>query len=243
MRIRTVLAALALPSAIVVAPALSAQSSPPPAAAPQSLIETSGRAEARIVPDRATITVGVESRGATAAAAAADNARRQRAILDTLRSLGLTSDLLSTQNYSVSPEMQYPQGGQPRVTGYTVSNVVRVEVRRLDDVPRIIDASLAKGANQIASLQFYSSKADSVRRVALAQAVANARADAEVLARAAGGSLGALLELSTEPNEIRPITVPIAMARMSAAAPTPIEPGEATISAFVSARWAVQGAR
>jgi uncharacterized protein YggE len=243
MRIRTVLAALALPSAIVVAPALSAQSSPPPPAAPQSLIETSGRADARIVPDRATITIGVESRGATAAAAAADNARRQRAILDTLRSLGLTSDLLSTQNYSVSPEMQYPQGGQPRVTGYTVSNVVRVEVRRLDDVPRIIDASLAKGANQIASLQFYSSKADSVRRVALAQAVANARADAEVLARAAGGSLGGLLELSTEPNEIRPMTVPIAMARMSAAAPTPIEPGEATISAFVSARWAVQGAR
>src|SRR6185437_16465381 len=205
VRTATVVIALALSSSAAAASALGAQTSTAPSAI-QSQIQTAGRAEARIVPDRATIMIGVESRGATAAAAGSDNAKRQRAILDTLRSLGLTSDLLSTQNYSVSPEMQYPQGGQPRVTGYTVSNVVRVEVRRLDDVPRIIDASLAKGANQIASLQFYSSKADSVRRVALAQAVANARADAEVLARAAGGSLGALLELSTEPNEIRPIT-------------------------------------
>lgn len=243
MRIPPALVALALSSVAVPAPPLVAQTPTSPPSAPQSLIQTTGRAEVRIAPDRATITIGVESRGATAAAAGADNARRQRAILDTLRSLGLTSDLLSTENYSVSPEMQYPQGGQPRVTGYTVSNVVRVEVHRLDDVPRIIDASLAKGANQITSLQFYSSKADSVRRVALAQAVANARADAEVLARAAGGSLGGLLELSTEPSEVRPIAVPIAMSRMAGAAPTPIEPGEATISAFVSARWALQGAR
>jgi uncharacterized protein len=243
VKIPIVLATLALSSTAATGPALRAQASGSPSPTVQSQILTSGRAEARIAPDRATITVGVESRGATAAAAGADNARRQRAILDTLRSLGLTSDLLSTENYAVSPEMQYPQGGQPRVTGYTVSNTVRVEVHRLEDVPRIIDASLAKGANQIASLQFYSSKADSVRRVALARAVANARADAEVLARAAGGSLGALLELSTEPNEVRPVAVPIAMARMSASAPTPIEPGEATISAYVSARWALQGAR
>ena len=233
---------LALSSMFAATPTLAAQAPTSPPSAHQSLIETTGRADVRIVPDRATIMIGVESRGATAAAAGADNARRQHAILDTLRSLGLTSDLLSTQNYSVSPEMQYPQGGPPHLTGYSVSNVVRVEVRRLEDVPRIIDASLAKGANQITSLQFYSSKADSVRRVALAQAVANARADAEVLARAAGGSLGALLVLSTEPNEIRPIGTPIAMARM-APAPTPIEPGEATISAVVTARWELQGGR
>src|SRR6185437_5715305 len=161
VRTATVVIALALSSSAAAVSALGAQTSTAAPSAIQSQIQTAGRAEARIVPDRATIMIGVESRGATAAAGS-DTAQRQRAILDTLRSLGLTSDLLSTQNYSVSPEMQYPQGGQPRVTGYTVSNVVRVEVRRLDDVPRIIDASLAKGANQIASLQFYSSKADSV---------------------------------------------------------------------------------
>ena len=207
-------------------------------------VQTVGRAEARVSPDRATIIVGVQSRAATAAAAGSDNARRQRAILDTLRSLGLASDQLSTENYSVSPEMQYPQGGTPRVTGYQVSNNVRVDVRRLDDVARIIDAALAKGANEISSLSFYSSKADSARRVALATAVANAKADAEVLARAAGGSLGGLLELSTQPTEVRPLVIAGAMPRMAAAAPTPIEPGQMTVAVEVYARWALNsGAR
>jgi hypothetical protein len=232
----------ALNAASLASAASSQVPASPPLAPPQ--VQTGGRAESRVAPDRATITIGVESRAATAAAAGADNAKRQRAILDTLRALGLSGDMLSTQNYSVSPEMQYPpNGGQPRVTGYQVTNSVRAQVRRLDDVARIIDASLAKGANEISSLEFYSSKADSVRRVALGQAVADARADAEALARAAGGSLGPLIELSTSPSETRPFAIAGSMQRMAAAAPTPIEPGQATITVTVSARWAFVGPR
>jgi uncharacterized protein YggE len=207
-------------------------------------IATSGVGEARISPDRATIFIGVQTKATTAAAAGTENARRQRAILDTLKAMGLTSEQLSTANYSVSPEMQYSPNGTtpPRVTGYTVSNTVRAEVRRLDDVGKVIDAALAKGANEISSLQFFSSKADSVRRVALSVAVMNARADAEALARAAGGSLGQLLELSTSESPSRP--VPIVMARMAEAKQsTPIEAGEQSFSASVSARWAFLGGR
>lgn len=211
---------------------------------PQSQIVVSGLGEARVTPDRATIMLGVQSRAATAAAASADNARRQKAILDTLRALGLASEQLSTANYNVSPEMAYPTmgAGAPKVTGYTVTNTVRADVRRLDDVARVIDAALAKGANEISSLQFYSSKADSARRAALTAAVADARMDAEVLAKAAGGTLGALLELSTSETPVRP--VPMMMrAAPAAAAKTPIEPGEQTVSATVTARWAFLGAR
>lgn len=199
-------------------------------------IVTSGVGESRVAPDRATIFVGVQSRGATASIAAADNARRQRAILDTLRSLGFGGDQLSTMNYNVSPEMQYnPNNQPPKVTGYIVSNTVRVEIRKLEDVARAIDASLAKGANEISGLQFFSSKADSVRRTALAVAVANARSDAEALARAAGGALGPLLELSSSIAPDRPEFR--GMTAMAARAPTPIEPGQQTISANVLARW------
>jgi uncharacterized protein YggE len=201
-------------------------------------IVTMGIGEARVAPDRATILIGVQSRASTAALAGADNARRQKAILDTLRAIGLSGDQLSTINYSVSPEMQYsPNGGTPKVTGYVVSNNVRVEVRRLDDVGRVIDAALAKGANEISSLSFSSSKADSVRRAALAEAVSVARADAEALARAAGGSLGGLLELSTGSPPIRPMMEMSLSKSAMAAQRTPIEPGEQTITANVTARW------
>jgi len=184
--------------------------------------------------------VGVQSRATTASAAGAENARRQRAILDTLRALGISGDRVSTLNYNVVPEMQYNPNGQtaPRITGYTVTNTVRAEVVRLDDVGKVIDAVLSKGANEMSGLQFYSSKADSARRAALATAVANAKADAEVLARAAGGTLGALAELSTSEFPVRPMQ-DMAMARVAAQGParTPIEPGQQTIEASVSARW------
>jgi uncharacterized protein YggE len=204
-------------------------------------IVTTGTGEARVSPDRATIVIGVRSRASTAAAAGADNARRQKAILDTLRALGLTSEQLSTANYSVWPETQptSPTNSTPRVVAYNVSNTVRAEVRQIADVGKLIDAALAKGANEISSLQFTSSKADSARRSAMASAVADARADAEALARAAGGSLGSLIELSTASAPIRPIMFDARMEMAAkAAVPTPIEPGEQTVSATVTARWA-----
>lgn len=208
--------------------------------APQ--IVTTGSGEATVAPDRATIMIGVQSKAATAAAAGADNARRQKAVLDTLKALGLTPDLLSTMNYNVFPETQYNQTtGTSRVTGYTVTNTVRADVRQIGDVGRLIDAALAKGANEISSLQFYSSKADSARHAALAKAVASARADAEALARAAGGGLGMLMELSTTSEPIRPVVYAAARMDMAAKAPTPIEPGQQTITAAVTARWTFVG--
>jgi uncharacterized protein YggE len=206
------------------------------AGSPLGQIVTSGSGEVRVTPDRATIFVGVQSRAATAASAASDNSKRQRAILDTLRALGLESDQLSTMNYNVSPEIQYnPNSQPPKITGYSVTNTVRADVRRLDDVARIIDAALAKGANEISGLQFYSSKADSARRAAMALAVTNARADAEALAKAGGGALGAMLELSTT-SFVRPMSEAIGGVAMARAA-TPIEPGQQSVSATVTGRW------
>ena len=224
----------------LLAPPIRGQTQTPPQ------IVVTGTGEARIAPDRATIMFGVQSRAATAAAAGSENARRLRAVIDTLRSMGLGADQLSTVNYSVSPEMQYsPSGNQPpRVTGYVVTNSVRADLHRIDDVGRVIDGALAKGANEVTSLQLMTSKGDSTRRAALAAAVADARAQAEVLARAAGGTLGALIELSSAQEPIRPILQPLMRASSAMASTrTPIEAGEQTITATVTARWTFVGGR
>lgn len=212
-----------------------AQLAPP---SPARII-TSGEAQVRVTPDRATILVGVQTRGATAAVAGASNARTQKAILDTLKSMGLGSDQLTTQSYSVNPEMQYPPSGGPgRVVGYTVSNVVRVELKRIEQVGPVVDASLAKGANQINSIQFSSSAAGEARRTAMADAVRDARSDAEVLAKAAGGSVGPVIEITSSAPPIRPMYGEIMMRSAAKAdVTTPIEPGEQVISATVSVIW------
>jgi uncharacterized protein len=209
-------------------------------------ISASGVGEARVTPDRAVIMIGVQSRGTTAAAAATANATRQRAIIDTLVALGIPRERIATMHFNVYPEMRHDAATQrERILGYNVSNTVRVELQRLDKVSTAIDAALAKGANQINSLNFYAQNTEEPRRQALAQAVQGARSDAEAMARAAGGTLGDLQELTTGQLS-QPIPLQRQMAARGAVAmdmATPIEPGEEVVRVTVTARWKFVGSR
>lgn len=218
-----------------------------PAAIPPQIV-TSGVGETRTTPDRAMLEVSVQTRAPTAAAAATQNAEKQRAVIAALRAQGLGAEQITTVNYNVYPDMRHdPRNAEePKLVGYVVTNSVRAELREVGKVGAVIDAALAAGANMISSLSFYSANTDAERRTALAAAVEKARGDAEALARAAGGSLGALLEMSTA--ELRPPQPMYANARMSLQAgnamDTQIEPGQQTLTVFVNARWAfVSGSR
>ena len=202
---------------------------------------TSGQGEAKVAPDRASLLVNVQTRGATAAAGAAENAQKTRAVLDALGKLGLPREQLGTEGYSVTPELRYDKdGGSPRVTGYVVTNTVRAETHRVEQAGAMIDAALGAGANMINSLSFYAASIDAPRREAIGAAVASARADAEAMARAAGGTLGSLLEMSTQGPTIPPRPMyGMAMGRgqIAQAEPTPVNPGLQTVTVFVTARW------
>lgn len=195
-------------------------------------------AKAKIVPDRASVLVNVQTRAPTAAAA--DNAQHTKTVLDALGRLGLSREQLTTENYSVYPEMKYDNtGSAPWVIAYVVTNSIHAESRRVDQVGPIVDAALGAGATMISSLSFYASSVDEARQQALSRAVASARADAETIARAAGGSVGALIDISTNGPTLSPRPmVDLGMrAKTMAAEPTPISPGQQNISVQVSARW------
>lgn len=208
-------------------------------AAPPSLV-TAGQGEAKVTPDRASVMINVQTRALTAAAAAAENAQRTRAVLNALEKLGLPKDQLSTEGYAVNPEMVYGNGVPPRVTGYVVTNTVKAETKQTSQAGAIIDAALGAGANMINGLSFYASSIEAPRRQAIALAVANARADAEAMAAAAGGSLGNLIELSTQGPTIPPHPMFEVSLRKGAVAAeqTPVNPGLQTVTVFVNARWA-----
>ena len=210
-----------------------------PTLEPIPQIAVTARGEIRVAPDRATIQISVQTRAPTAAAAASENALKQKAVFDALRALGFEPDQLSTINYNVFPEQRYEPNKEPVVIGYNVTNTLLVDVKKLSQVGPVIDAALAKGANMITSLQFYASNTEDARRTAIATAVRKARLDAEAAAAAAGGSVGALLEVSIGAYYAPPPR-PMVMARATMAgaeADTPINPGEQMLSVDVSTRW------
>jgi uncharacterized protein len=212
-----------------------------PARPPIPQIVTSASAEVRVSPDKAMVSIGVQSRASTAAAAASQNSQKQRAVIDAIKAKGVSAEQITTTNFNVVPETVYDREGKaaPRTATYLVVNTVNVDLKRIDLVGSVIDAALLAGANQINSLQFGLQNADSARRAALTQAVTKAKADAEAIARAAGGYLGTLLEVqATDYQEAPPIPF-AARGRIAAAAEmqTPVEPGLETVRASVVVRW------
>ncbi len=241
---RTVPAFLLTSIALLAGCASSSQAQvPAPPAIPERerpVIQASGNAQVSVTPDRAAIMLGVTTRGTNVTEATAENARIQRSVIDAVRRQGIPAERIGTTGFSVNPEYRHDPRGErpPTITGYHVHNIVRVEVHQVDRIGAIIDAALAAGSNNMQGIHFWSSTMNEARRRALSEAVANARADAEAMARAAGGELGALeaLQHGVIPD-VRPM--PGVAYRMEAAqaADTPIMPGEQTFTVTVMGRW------
>lgn len=203
-------------------------------------IVTTGQGEVQVTPDRATIAVGVQTRALTAAEASATNGRKQKAIIDAVRAKGVLAEMITTTGFNVQPEVKYDRQGSPPVTtGYLVSNSVTIQLQRTELAGAVIDASLAAGANQVHSLTFSISNPDSARRAALTIAVVRARGDAEAAARAAGGSLGTLIELTATDYDVPVFRMAAMSARLetSVADVTPVEAGLQPVRAAVTVRW------
>lgn len=236
------LIALALGAASLAAAHLTASttSAQTPTPMPPPQISVQARGEVQVAPDRARVQVGVETRARTAALAAAENNKKQTAILAAIRALGVPSSAITTLNYTVMPVQRYDEKERRVVMdGYTVSNIVQVETDKLEQAGGIIDAGLSNGANRVAGLDFLVKDAAKARDAALALAVESARRQADVAAKAAGGQIAELLELNIsdfERPEPRPM---LAMAKMSSAeaTPTPISEGLSTVVVTVSTRW------
>jgi uncharacterized protein YggE len=98
MRLRNSLIPLAAFAAL--AAPLGAQA-PVPAPPPQ--IVTNGEGEAQVTPDRARVHLAVETRGKTAAEAAAENARVQTAVIARLRAIGIPAERSPLSAITCSP--------------------------------------------------------------------------------------------------------------------------------------------
>jgi uncharacterized protein YggE len=162
-----------------------------------SQLVSHGRGEARVAPDRATVELSIETRSADPAEARRLNARKEAAVLGRIRALGIPASDVTTVAYLVGGDWE----GSSRDRDNVARSVVRITLRRPEQVGSVVDSALAAGATRVASIEFASSREAEVRRTALAAAITEARADAEAMARAAGGTLGPLVELTTEPTE------------------------------------------
>lgn len=172
--------------ALAVAPGLAWASVGAPAR-PLTTLRVAAEATVSQMPDRAYLDVGVKTESRHSRAAATRNADVTSKVLAAVRRAAGPGARLTTSNYSVAPQYRYSTDGRPPIlTGYEVSNVVRIRLNNLMRVAAVIDAASAAGANLQQNLRFALRDPQAARLRALAQAARRARGAARALATALG---------------------------------------------------------
>ncbi len=193
-----------------------------------------GTGNADVVPDVADWSFGVRSRATTASDALSANASAMRAVLDALRSAGISKEDVQTTDVSLYPETA--DDGRT-VTGYSASSTVTATVRKLGEAGKVVDAAVRAGANDVYGPNLHPSDTHEAYGEAVDKAFDDARAHAEAIAAKAGVSLGAPMAI-VEGGGYVPGPV-MGYDQAAAAEVAPVEPGTQQVSASLTVTFAI----
>ena len=201
--------------------------------------------------DVAVISLGVESREETVAAARGAAAESMTSVLDALSALGVADDDIVTTSLDIYPievwvevEDEVGSHNEPRITGYVVNNRVRVTVRDIEMADEVIDEAAEVGGDliRINNVRFTvgdpAAHADEIRL----RAVEDAEAKADLYAEAFGVELGPVVFMQESsgavPAEQGNVRLEMALAN-STGASTPIESGDISLSITIQAGFSI----
>lgn len=246
-RSRTTLALAAVTTAVLVAAGVAVVAATTGAAAATDApdsdargVSVAGTGRASGTPDLLRFTVGVQVTAASVDAALGSANAAQARVLAVLEQRGVDDRDVQTTGVRIEP--RYDAKGQA-ITGYVVSEDVRVEVRELATAGETISASVAAGgdAARLSGVQFVLEDDEALREQARDAAFAQAKAKAEQYARLSGRELGAVQSIR---EDVRPPSggyeASMAYDATAARASVPLEAGSTEVSVDVQVRWALR---
>jgi uncharacterized protein YggE len=210
---------------------------------PLRIVSVTGSGEVKAQPDMAYLTLGVDARRPTLNEARAEVNATVEKILALTRELKIEPRHVDSTRLNVQPDYRWDEKTSRQVLlGYVVNRQVEIELRDLDKLGPLLERAVTAGANQVSSPRLDSSKRKELERQALANAVEDARLNADALARAAGTRLGPVQNLSAGGGGPQPVFMQrgmVAAAPMADAAEKSYAPSEMNFSATVSAQYTI----
>lgn len=201
-----------------------------------------GHGSVEVVPDMATVSLGVTSEAKTGAAAMVQNSKTLAAVMAQLTAAGIETRDVQTSNLSLSPRWGKRSSnisGDISITGFVASNTVTVRLRDIEALGKVLDAVLHGGANTFNGLSFGLQDPqpfqDAARKVAAADALRKAR----IYAASTGAKLGEVVTI-TEPtqNGVQPVMMS-GTGDMARSRVVPVSQGEVSVAASVTMVFAL----
>ena len=209
----------------------------------QAGIWVSGTGEVAVVPDIATLRLGIEAQEATVAEAQSQAIEAMDKVMAALTDNDVDEKDIQTQYFNIRQVTRWDNvKNEEIVIGYQVTNMVTAKIREIDKASVIIDDVAKAGGDftRIDSISFSVDEPSNYYEEARKEAMADAKAKAEHLAKLGGVSLGKPTYIS-ESAQTPPIIYRDAMIEAAVPAPaTPISAGELEISLTVQVVYAIQ---
>lgn len=205
------------------------------------VIQVVGEGRATAAPDMARISLGVSEQAETAGAAMDAMAKGMSAVLATLGAQGIAQVDIQTGSLMLEPSYNYnTPDGNPIMTGFIATQILDVKVRDLAELGTVLDAVVQDGANRVNGISFDVADPQAVTDEARRDAVADARARAELYADAAGLGLGDLVSISESTVYSPPIPMFDGRGGAEQAMAVPVAPGEVSMMTNVTVTYAIE---
>jgi uncharacterized protein YggE len=183
-------------------------------------IVVSGKGEVVVKPDIATISFTITEENLDVGVAQDSVNKTSAKIVDYLKTQTVDEKDIKTTSYDISPRYEYTNNagqvldctiypncysGKRIVAGYDVSQSLEVKIRDLTKAGKIVSGLGEFGVKDMSGLTFSVDKQDEVMKQARDAAIADARADAERIAKALDVRLGKVTTFSENSNYPYPV--------------------------------------
>ena len=196
-----------------------------------TLLNVSAQAEARRVPDVATISAGVVTQAADGNTAMRQNAEQMAKVMAAIKAAGIAEKDIQTSGISLNPQYRYVENEAPSITGYQATNTVSLKVRDITKLGKVLDSLAAQGANQINGPSFQIDQPEPVYDEARLAALKKAKDRAETYAKALDLKVRRIISISEGGGGgFRPVPMIAMSARGKAEMDTAVSPGETEVS-------------
>jgi uncharacterized protein len=209
----------------------------------QNAITVSGNAEIKSDPDLVEVFIRIETSSAVAQDAKDSNAKSSQKVKAALKKIGIGEKNIETSSFSLNPKYRYDRdSGESILTGYTLSNILKVSSIEMEMGGKIIDTSVDAGANGVDKVSFTLSdrKKSEVFSQALDKASREARQKAMSIASSLDVRLGNLV--SVEESNFNYVAFEYSPRELTieSKAATEIPPEKVSVNARISVSYEIE---
>lgn len=164
------------------------------------MINVSGEGKIKAIPDQASISISLETKGTNAVDVKKENDIKMDAVLKFIKKSAIAKEDYQTQRVSLNPNYDY----EKKKHNYLAIQTVQILLKDLSKYDALIDGLVEIGINRIDNVEFKSSKFTQIQSDARKLAVKDAKAKAEDFVSVLGQKVGKAITISDNSQNYNP---------------------------------------